>query len=307
MAQQRERAALLARGGGVGGRLGYRLGRLGNFSKRNPTMVAGIAIVVFFGLVALFADLLWTRDPLDIDAHARFVEPFDTDREGIRHWFGTDQIGRDVWSRVIFGTRISLFVAFAVAAITMIAASFIGLIAGYYRKVDAIVMRFMDGLMSIPSLLLAIALMALLGGSIQNVLIAISVTDTPRAVRIVRASVLSLREQMFVDAAKAIGVPPWRILMLHIWPNTFAPLIVTGTFIAAAAVLTEANLSFLGAGADPETPSWGTVMADGRHYISRAVWITMIPGFFLTGLVLGVNLAGDGLRDNLDPKLRRRM
>jgi peptide/nickel transport system permease protein len=165
----------------------------------------------------------------------------------------------------------------------------------------------MDGLMAIPSVLLALALMALLGGSVQNVIIALSVVETPRAVRVVRASVLSLREQMFVDAARALGVPPYRIMLLHILPNTIAPLIVQASYVCAAAVLVEAALSFLGAGTPPSIPSWGSIMADGRRYISAAMWVVIFPGIFLTLTVLGINLAGDGLRDNLDPKLRRRL
>jgi peptide/nickel transport system permease protein len=281
--------------------VGDALSQAGRFSRRNPTMVAGAAVVLIMVLVAVFAPLLTSRDPVDIDPWERFISPSSA------HWFGTDNLGRDIYARVIFGTRVSVVVGFAVAIISLSAALVIGLPAAYYRKADAVVMRVMDGLMSIPSVLLAMALMALLGGSVQNVIIALCVVETPRAVRVVRASVLGLREAMFVDAARALGTRPVRILWRYILPNTIAPLIVQGTYIVAAAILVEAYLSFLGVGPPPEVPSWGNVMAEGRNFISRAVWIIFFPGVFLTLTVLGVNLAGDGLRDNLDPKLRRRM
>ena len=270
-------------------------------SRRNPTMVGGIVIVLIMALTAAAAPLLTSVDPTYVDPFVRFTEP------GAEFWFGTDNLGRDVYSRTIYGTRISLTVGFSVALFSLFTAICIGLPSGYYRKLDAVIMRVMDGLMSIPSILLAIALAALLGGSMQNVIIALTVVETPRSVRVVRSSVLSLREQMFVDAARATGVPPLRILIRYILPNTMAPLIINATFICAAAILTEAGLSFLGAGLPEEVPSWGNVMAAGRNYISSAVWVIFFPGLFLTFTVLGVNLAGDGLRDSLDPKLRRRM
>ena len=275
--------------------------RLWVLSKRNPTMMGGIAIVLVMAVLSILAPLLNTIDPKEIDPRNRFLSPsMDT-------WFGSDNVGRDVYSRTIYGTRVSLIVGAAVAVIATFSAAMIGVLSGYYRKVDAVLMRVMDGLMSIPSVLLAMALMALLGGSVQNVIIALCVVEAPRAVRIVRASVLSLREQMFVDAARALGTSPIRILYLHILPNTLAPLIVQATYIGASAVLVEAYLSFLGAGPPPDVPSWGNIMAEGRNYIRRAVWVIFFPGVFLTLTVLGINLAGDGLRDNLDPRLRRRM
>ena len=206
----------------------------------------------------------------------------------------------------MYGGRISLLVGFAVGGITTVGGLFIGLIAGYYRKVDNVVMRFMDGLMAFPTLILALALIAVLGASVQNVIIVITVVSVPRMVRVVRSSVLSLREQQFVEAARALGVPAWRILALHIAPNTLAPVMVQGTFVFALAVITEANLSFLGAGVPPTTPSWGNIMGQGRTYLQIAVWVTFFPGVFLSLTVLSINLLGDGLRDALDPKLRRR-
>lgn len=264
-------------------------------------MTAGMAVVLLMALVAIFAPVLFTEDPTTVDPFHRFSAP------SWGYWFGTDYLGRDVYSRTIYGSRVSMTVGVSVALVSMVAATVIGLVAGYYRQADAVVMRVMDGLMAIPSVLLAMALMALLGGSMQNVIIALCVVETPRAVRVVRSSVLSLREQMFVDAARAVGVPPHRVLAFHILPNTIAPLTVQASYICAAAILVEAYLSFLGAGPPPEVPSWGNIMAEGRNFISRAVWVILFPGLFLTFTVLGINLAGDGLRDNLDPKLRRRM
>jgi peptide/nickel transport system permease protein len=299
MAQQQEQTTLLAKSSALS--LRTTTTRLLVLTKRNPTMMAGIVIVLVMMILALLAPLLNTIDPKEIDPRNRFLTPsMDT-------WFGSDNVGRDVYSRTIYGTRVSLIVGFAVAVISTFSAAMVGVVSGYYRKFDAVIMRVMDGLMSIPSVLLAMALMALLGGSVQNVIIALCVVESPRAIRIVRSSVLSLREQMFVDAARALGSSPFRILYIHILPNTLAPLIVQATYIGAAAILVEAYLSFLGAGPPPDVPSWGNIMAEGRNYIRRAVWVIFFPGVFLTLTVLGINLAGDGLRDNLDPMLRRRM
>ncbi len=299
MAQQQEQTTLLAKSSALS--LRTTTTRLLILTKRNPTMMAGIVIVLIMMILALLAPLLNTIDPKEIDPRNRFLTPsMDT-------WFGSDNVGRDVYSRTIYGTRVSLIVGFAVAVISTFSAAMVGVVSGYYRKFDAVIMRVMDGLMSIPSVLLAMALMALLGGSVQNVIIALCVVETPRAIRVVRSSVLSLREQMFVDAARALGSSPFRVLYIHILPNTLAPLIVQATYIGAAAILVEAYLSFLGAGPPPDVPSWGNIMAEGRNYIRRAVWVIFFPGMFLTLTVLGINLAGDGLRDNLDPRLRRRM
>jgi len=274
---------------------------IGRAIKDNPTMVAGLAVIVVMVLIAIFATVLFTDDPRHIDTRNRFVPP------SLNHWFGTDHIGRDIYTRTIHGSRVSLIVGFSVALISISAAVLIGLVAGYYKAADAVIMRVMDGIMSIPGILLAIALMALLGGSVQNVIIALCVVESPRASRVVRGSVLVIREQMYIEAARSIGVPSYRILALHVLPNIFAPLIVQATFICATAIIVEAYISFLGAGAPPdEVPSWGNVMSEGQNFITRAVWIIFFPGLFLTLTVLGINLAGDGLRDRLDPKLRGR-
>ncbi|MCS7207531.1 MAG: ABC transporter permease [Dehalococcoidia bacterium] len=275
--------------------------RLWAFVRRNPTMAAGIVVVLIMMLVAISAPLLATHRPQALNPIERLQPP---SRE---HYFGTDHLGRDIYSRVIYGGRVSLVVGSSVALLAMFWGVVFGLIAGYFRRADAIIMRVMDGIMAFPALLLAIALVALLTASIQNVIIALTVVETPRATRVVRAAVLSLATRDFVEAARALGARAPRILLRHILPNTIAPLIVQGSFIFAAAVLTEASLSFLGAGTPPTIPSWGNIMGEGRQYVQRAVWVTFFPGVFLTITVLGINLIGDGLRDILDPRLARRL
>jgi peptide/nickel transport system permease protein len=263
-------------------------------------MAAGIAIVVALAFVSLIAPLITSVSPTAINMSERLVGPSSG------HWFGTDGFGRDVYTRTVYGGRVSLLVGLTVALITITAGATVGALAGYFRKVDAVAMRILDGIMAIPTVLLAIALVATLGASVQNVIVALAIVDTPRAVRVARASVLSLREQAFVDGARAIGAGHARILLRHIIPNLIAPLIVMGTYIAAAAILTEATLSFLGAGTPPTTPSWGNIMAEGRGFIHKAMWVIFFPGLVLGVAVTAVNLAGDGLRDILDPKLSRR-
>ena len=270
-------------------------------ARRQPSMAAGMLIIAALIVISLAAPLLSSIDPTDISMSSRLTGP------SAQHWFGADGFGRDVYTRSLYGGRISLLVGFSVALIAMTTGAVIGAIAGYFRKVDSVVMRVMDGVMAIPTILLAIALMAMLGASVQNVIISLAIVDTPRTVRVARASVLSLREQPFIDAARVIGANPVRILARHIVPNLLAPLVVMGTFIAAAAVLTEAYLSFLGAGTPPTVPSWGNIMAEGRGFISKAMWIIFFPGLVLAIAVTAINLAGDGLRDVLDPKLARRM
>ena len=268
-------------------------------AARNPTMVVSIAILAIITIIAIAAPLI-SGDPVDIVIPERMQSP------SRNHWFGTDFLGRDVYARTVHGTRISLMVGMSVAVVTAVIGSLIGLISGYMPRMDAIIMRIMDGLMAIPTILLGLALIAVLGPSLENVIIAIVIVDTPRMVRVVRGSVLSIREQAFVESARSIGSPVWRILFRHIAPNTVPPTIIQATFIFAVAILTEASLSFLGAGLPPITPSWGNIMGDGRKFIQAAIWITFFPGLFLSITVLSVNLAEDGLRDILDPRLRRR-
>lgn len=260
----------------------------------------GAVVLLFMLLTSISAPWITRTDPTKTSPYERLQPPSST------HFFGTDHLGRDVFDRTMYGGRISIVVGGAVGGISTLLGLAIGLVSGYYRKVDAVIMRFMDGLMAFPSLILALALIAVLGASVQNVIIVITIVSVPLVARVVRASVLSLREQQFIDAAKALGVPDWRILMLHIAPNTLAVLMVQGTFVFALAVIAEANLSFLGAGVPPTTPSWGNIMGEGRTYLSLAFWVTFFPGVFLSLSVLAINLLGDGLRDALDPKLRRR-
>lgn len=270
--------------------------------KRHPNMAIGMGIVMVALVAAIFAPVLWTVDPSAPAPFERFAGPFSAE-----YWFGTDNIGRDVWSRAIYGSRISLTVGVSVAVIAISIGVIIGVAAGYSQKFDMIVMRFMDGLMSIPSIILAIALMALLGGSIQNVIIALSITEAPIATRVVRSAVLSLRERTYIEASRSIGASTPRIMIRHILPNIVAPLIVHSTYVASAAILLEAYLSFLGAGPPEEIPSWGNMVAGAKDYLSRAPWMIFFPGLFLTFTVLGISLAGDGLRDILDPQIKRRL
>ena len=275
------------------------LSAAGRISRRKPTMVAGIVVVVLMALMSLLAAFLFTEDPNKLAVVDRLQSP------SAEYWFGTDSVGRDIYSRTIYGSRVSLMVGFSVAIISSVLGALIGLLAGYYRRVDAVVMRVMDGIMAIPVIILALALVALIGGSVTIVIIVLPVAYTPSVTRVVRASVLGLRNEVFVDAALALGASPLRIMRAHILPNTLVPLIVLASLVAADAVLVEAVLSFLGAGAPPDTPSWGGIMADGSKNIKGAAWVILFPGAFLTLTVLGINLAGDGLRDILDPKLRR--
>ena len=266
---------------------------------RRPIILAGLILVLCMVALAVASPLFATHDPIRLNPIGRLKPP------SAEHWFGTDQLGRDVYSRVIYGSRISLFVGFSVALLSTVLGLAIGLVTGFVRKVDAVVMRIMDGLMSIPAILLAIALISLGQSSVQNVIIAITIPEVPRVVRLVRSVVLTLREQLFVEAAISVGAGLPRILFLHIMPNTVAPLIVQATYVCASAIIIEAILSFLGAGTPPDIPSWGNIMAEGRTYVMIAFWILLFPGIFLTLVVLGVNLLGDGLRDTLDPRLRR--
>ena len=267
---------------------------------RNPNMLGGFVILSAMVLISILAPLICRFEPRELHPYERLTAPSS------QYWFGTDNVGRDIYSRTVHAGRISLLVGGSVATIVAMAGGILGLVAGYFRHVDEILMRFMDGIMAFPSLLLALALIALLGGSVQNIIIVICVVDTPRMVRVVRGSALSVREQDFVTAANALGARAPRIMAFHILPNIVAPIIIQATYIFAVAILTEASLSFLGAGINPETPSWGNIMGIGRTYLQRAIWVTFFPGLFLSLTVLATNLVGDGLRDALDPTLRRR-
>ncbi|MGE0418005.1 MAG: ABC transporter permease [Acetobacteraceae bacterium] len=276
-------------------------GKVMGFIYRHPTIVVGGILVGLMVLIALLAPWLWTKDPTALAPARRTREP------SAMYWFGTDMLGRDVYSRVIYGSRVSLTVGFSVAALAAIMGTTIGLLAGFIRRLDAIVMRVMDGLMSIPPILLAIALMALTRASVKNVIIAISIAEFPRVCRLVRGVVLSLREQPYVEAAIASGTRVPVIIWKHILPNTLAPLMVQATFICASAMIAEATLSFIGAGTPPIVPSWGNIMAEGRALWQVKPYIVFFPAIFLSITVLAVNLLGDGLRDALDPRLAKRL
>jgi peptide/nickel transport system permease protein len=268
---------------------------------RHPGVVAGGVVLLLLTLVAILAPFLATGDPLQLDPTLRLRKPAEA------YWFGTDFYGRDLYTRVVYGARISLIVGVSVAVLAISIGLAIGLVAGYLRWADAVIMRVMDGLMAIPGILLAIAMIALSGASLTTVIVAITVPDIPRVVRLVRSVVLTIREEPYVQAAVAVGTRLPKILLVHVLPNTIAPLIVQGTFVAASAILAEAILSFLGAGIPPETPTWGNIMAEGRVYFQVAPWIIFFPGVCLALTVLAVNVLGDGLRDTIDPRLARRV
>jgi len=269
--------------------------------RRHPTAIAGAVVLLLMVVVAIAAPWLGTTDPLALSPIKRLRSP------GAEYWFGTDMLGRDVYSRVLYGARVSLTVGLAVAVLATVVGLAIGMVTGYLRWLDAIMMRVMDGLMSIPSVLLAIALISLTTASLKNVIVAITITEIPRVVRLVRSLVLTLREQPYVEAAVASGTRLPAILMRHILPNTMAPLLVQATYICASAMITEAILSFIGAGTPPNIPSWGNIMAEARSLIQVAGTILLFPGIFLSLTVLSVNLLGDGMRDALDPRLARRL
>lgn len=282
---------------------------------RHSGVLAGGLILLLVALMAILAPWLATSDPVAIDPANRNKRPGferviqdDQGREmRIVHYMGTDALGRDVYSRVVYGARISLLVGATVAGLAVAIGLMIGLVAGYLRWLDAIVMRIMDGLMAIPGILLALALVALWGAGLSTVILAIVVPEIPRVVRLVRAVVLQVREEPYVEAAVAVGTRLPQLLWRHVLPNTVAPLIVQGTYIAASAILVEAILSFLGVGIPTDIPTWGNIMAEGRTLFRVFPHNILFPGIFLAVTVLAVNMLGDGLRDVLDPKLVRRI
>jgi peptide/nickel transport system permease protein len=274
----------------------------------------GGAVLLLMILVALCAPILGTLDPAAINPAQRNLTPGAESEVRLAdgrevewvHWMGTDSLGRDVYSRVIYGARVSLIVGITVAVLSIVVGLVIGLVSGYIRWLDAIVMRVMDGLMAIPAILLAIGLVSLWGGGILTVMIAIAVPEVPRVVRLVRSIVLSVREEPYVEAAISVGTRLPLILIRHVLPNTVAPLIVQGTYVCASAILLEAILSFLGAGIPPEIPTWGNIMAEGRVLFQVYPHNIFFPGLFLALTVLAVNVLGDGLRDTLDPRMASR-
>ena len=266
--------------------------------RRRRVALLGMVLVALNVLVAVLAPAIGRWEPQRLDVQARLAPPTAT------HWMGTDDVGRDVWSRVVHGTRLSMLVGGAVVALSFVGGIVFGLLGGYYRPLDNVLMRIMDGFMAFPGIILAIAMMASLGPSVVNVIVALGVVYVPRVARIVRGSVLVIRETPYVEAALALGAPDLTVLGRHVLPNCLSPVIVQGTFIFAAAVLGEAALSFLGVGVPPQIPSWGNVLAEGRLYLQQAPWLTLFPGGAIMGCILGLNLFGDGLRDLLDPKMQ---
>lgn len=263
----------------------------------NRSFTIGLVLVGLVVLLALLAGVIAPFDPVKGNFRARMLAPNAT------HWMGTDHFGRDILSRVLFGARISLQIALMVAIITAMAGVVIGAAAGYFRRLDGPLMRLMDAFMAFPSIILAIAISAVLGASVTNVIIALAIAATPHTARIVRASVMVVREMEYVEAARALGAGHARILLRHVLANAMAPLVVRMTYVFAVAILNEAVLSFIGVGPPPPAPTFGAIIANGRDFIIAAPWITVAPGLAILVSVLGLNLLGDGLRDVLDPRM----
>jgi peptide/nickel transport system permease protein len=276
------------------------MARLATGIRRNPTIFVGALILAVLVAVSLAAPWI-TADPFKQAPINRLRPPSE------RFWFGTDQFGRDVFARTLIGARVSLIVGLSVATLASLIGLAVGLVCGYFKRIDGVIMRAMDGIMAIPSILLAIALITLTRPGLGIVIAAIVIPEVPRIVRVVRSVVLSIRAQPYIESAVAGGTRTPKLLARHILPNTLAPLIVQATYVCASAMLIEAGLSFLGAGVPPEIPSWGNIIAQGRSFFQIAPWSIFIPGAFLAATVLAVNMLGDGLRDRLDPRLARRM
>lgn len=272
---------------------------LGSLVK-NPLALASVAFLLIAILAAIFAPLITSHDPKFLNPAIRLQGPSHA------YWLGTDDRGRDLFSRIVYGGRVSLFIGVSVTIASALLGSVLGLMAGYYARLDAVIMRTMDGLMAFPSILLAIAIMASLGPSIFNVFVALVVVYTPVIARLVRSTTLVTKQQPYVESARCIGMRDRAILFRYIFPNGLSPLIVQGTFVIAFAIISEASLSFLGAGVDPETPTWGNMLRDGQRVLQRAWWLSIFPGAVLVLTVLTLNLVGDALRDALDPRSRKR-
>src|SRR5262245_28634883 len=266
--------------------------------RRNRNVLVGTALLIVFLLAAIFAGALATHNPTRLDPAARLRPP------SAQHYFGTDEFGRDVYSLVLYGSRVSLLVGGVTMLLTSAGGVVIGLAAGFYRRLDLLIMRVTDGLMAFPAILLAIAFMAARGAGVWNVILALSIVYMPRTALLIRSTVLSVRELDYVQAARSLGRPDLGIACRHILPNCLAPLLVQGTFIFAYAILAEAILGFLGVGVPPYVPSWGNVISSGKNVIREAFWVSLFPGLALTVAGLSLNLLGDGLREAIDPRLR---
>ena len=263
------------------------------------SVLVGLGILAVFLFAAILADVITPYGPKEMSVRNRLTAP------GTDWWLGTDEFGRDVFTRLIYAGRVSLMVGIGVAVMSSVIGIFLGLLAGFFRRLDGPVSRFIDAMMAFPDILLAISLVAAFGGSLSNVILALSIVYAPRIARTVRASTLVIRELAYVEAAYALGTATWRILIFHILRNMVSPVIVQATFIFAYAMLAEAGLSFLGVGIDPETPTWGTMINAGRQYIGIADWTILAPGIAITLCVLSLQIVGDGLRDALDPRLSK--
>jgi peptide/nickel transport system permease protein len=261
----------------------------------------GALILLVVVAFALFAPWITAYDPKALRVMERLQSP------RLAHWFGTDELGRDVFARVLYGGRLSLWIGLVVVVISVSCGVLLGLVAGFFRRLDGPIMRVVDAMMSFPDILLAIALVAVLGASMINVILALAIVYTPRVARVVRASTLVVRELLYIEAARALGVSTWRILFVHILQNIASPILVQATFIFAYAVLAEAGLSFLGVGVPPEQPTWGTMIASGQQFAHQAIWLVVFPGVAIILSALSLQMVGDGLRDLLDPKLRKSM
>lgn len=281
---------------------------------RNYGVRSGGIVLVLLFLIAIFAPQLNTVDPTSLDPVVGNLLPgteaettnFSGETTERFYVLGTDSLGRDLWSRIAYGGRVSLLVGLAATAFALFFGGIIGAVTGYFRRLDGLLMRFMDGLMAIPGVLLAILFVAAWGAGVWTVIIAIALPEIPRVARLLRSVVLSVRQEAFIEAAQVLGTPSWKTLLFHILPNSIAPVIVQGTYVCASAILVESLLSFLGLGVPPEIPSWGNVMAEGRLQFTQYPHAVLLPGIFVALAVFSVNLLGDGLKDTLDPKFRRR-
>lgn len=282
---------------------------------QNWSVRIGGAVLILLIVMAALAPFLGTIDPKAMDPGSANLLPGTTAEyssltgdEPFKHFFvmGTDSLGRDVWSRTAFGARVSITVGITVAMLALVLGTLLGLVGGYFRLIDGILMRVMDGVMAIPGILFAISLIALFSNNLPTVIIAIAIPEIPRVARLVRSVVLTVREEPYVEAAIALDTPIWKVLWKHIMPNAIAPLIIQGTYVCAAAILVEAILSFLGIGLPADWATWGNVMADGRAGFNQYPHVVLFPGIFLAATVLAVNVLGDGLRDTLDPKFNKR-
>jgi peptide/nickel transport system permease protein len=265
----------------------------------NKGALAGLIVLILLILAAIFAPLITTYDPIVIDPPNRTAPP---SRD---HWLGTDGFGRDIYTRIVYGARVSLPVGLIAVSIAATVGAVLGLIAGYYgRLADAVIMRVIDVMLAFPNIMLALVIVAILGPSIRNVMIAVGIGEIPRYTRLIRGQVLSARELLYVEAAKVIGVPTSKIMFRHILPNVVSPVIVLATLSVGSAILAAAGLSFLGLGAQPPRPEWGSMLADGRQFLSSHWWVATMPGIAIAITVLSINMFGDGLRDILDPRIR---